>query len=123
MDPKAAARMREHVLALAEEHAIRLSWIPSWRQAIAFHETRHAYVPEIRSPSDYLFALHEIGHLASPESLAAWDEQGGYADLLCEGAAWAWAATEARPALTRHLRAKDWNRVAYAYRTYLQSVG
>lgn len=123
MDPRVAARMSEHVREVAAEHGIRLTWIKSWRQAIAFHETKHAYVPEITHPSDYLFALHEVGHLASPDSLEAWDGEGGYSSILCEGAAWAWAATTARPALTRHLRAKDWDLVAYAYRTYLQSRG
>ena len=114
--------MTHHLKSLAAEHEVQLTWVPRWRLAQAFAETKHAYVPEIRRPSDYLFGLHEIGHVLAPHSLEAWDEPGSYATVLCEGAAWAWAAQHAKPALARCMRKADWDIVAYAYRTYLASA-
>ena len=111
--------MTTHLTELAAEHGIQVTWVPRWQLAQAFAATKHAYVPVIRRPSDYLFGLHEIGHVLAPHSLEAWDEPGSYAAVLCEGAAWAWASQHAKPSLARHLRKADWDRVAYAYRTYL----
>lgn len=118
VSPEIFARMRDHVTAIAEEHGIRLDWAVGWRNAEAFPEGDHVIVPVIRHGYDYLFALHELGHLLSPESVAA-DGDDVYSEVLSEGAAWAWAAAAAKPALTRHLRAKDWDTAAYGFRTYL----
>lgn len=119
MNPQIAARMRDHVLEVAEEHGIKLHWKPGWRNAHAYPEGAHAVVPVIRHGYDYLFALHELGHLLSPESVAAADDHDRYEVVLSEGAAWAWAAAAVKPSLVRYLRAKDWDTVAYGFRTYL----
>lgn len=113
-----AHRMRDHVLEIAEEHGIRVDWTTRWRNAEAFPDGNHVIVPVIRHGYDYLFALHELGHILSPESAAS-DGDDLYSEVLSEGAAWAWAAATAKPALTRHLRAKDWDTAAYGFRTYL----
>lgn len=120
MGPIVAKRMRDHVLDLASEEHTTVSWVTNWRAACAFIEpARHIYVPSIRRPSDYLFGLHELGHVASPDAVDLWTRDDRYSIILCEGAAWAWAAAKADPRLLRHFRARDWNTVAYAYRTYL----
>lgn len=125
MDSRIAEQMTDHVTSLAKEHHVKVRWITDWKGAISFEQTNTVYVPVIRRPSDYLFCLHELGHVISPEARNAWTSDGSisrYEELLCEGAAWAWAGSQAKPALTRHLRAKDWNTVAYAYRTYLAGL-
>lgn len=125
VNARVAAQMTEHVKALAAEHGIRVTWVPRWRESEAFWEAGHVRIPRIKHPYDYLFCLHELGHCVSPEA-ATWAadewpdlEADRYAAVLIEGAAWAWASAAALPSLTRHLRAKDWNTVAYAFRTYL----
>lgn len=117
MDPGVAKRMTEHVLAIAAEHGVTLRWISRWRSAAAVDGV--AYVPEVKHPHDYLFCLHEIGHCAAPDALRLEDDFDSYSEVLNEGAAWAWAVAVAKPSLARHLRARDWDTVAYAYRTYL----
>lgn len=130
MDARTAAQMTEHVKSLAAEHGIRVTWVPRWRQAEAFWESKHVRIPRIKHPYDYLFCLHELGHCVTTTSVdaSAWShgprpEDFGdplrFLESLVEGAAWAWASAAALPSLTRHLRSKDWNTVAYAYRTYL----
>lgn len=111
--------MREHVIALAEANHVTLRWTRSWPGAHAYPGQRLAIVPEIRHPYDYMFALHEIGHCVDKLAFARNNDPGQYASVLVEGAAWAWASSQAKPSLTRHLRAADWNRVAYAWRTYV----
>lgn len=123
MDPGLRQRMARHVQDLADEHGIPVTWKPGWRNAEAFPSIPAITVPVIRSPRDYLVALHELGHVLSPESASLHDTPGpmwSYLGIVSEGAAWAWAATAAKPALVRHFRAKDWDAVAYAFRTYLQ---
>lgn len=121
MGPTIALRMRDHVLRLAAEGNVQVTWTRTgWRKAMAFIEPHpHIYVPEIRRPRDYLFALHELGHVLSPDAVDLWERGDRYSVILCEGAAWAWASAKADPRLLRHLRKKDWDTVAYAYRTYL----
>lgn len=118
MDTRIAHRMRDHVLEIAEEAGIRVDWVPQWRNAEAFPEGNHVIVPIIRHGYDYLFALHELGHVLSVESVMA-DGDDVYSRVLSEGAAWAWAAANVSRPLTRHLRAKDWDTAAYAFRTYV----
>lgn len=121
MEDVVAERMTRHIEDLAKQHGVRLRWVPSWRKAEAIPGIFTALVPEIRRPSDYLFALHELGHIASPVARRLTEKPGHHNTVLCEGAAWAWATEAAEPALARRLTARDWDRVAYAYRTYLQA--
>jgi hypothetical protein len=119
VDSRVAQRMTAHVTALAVEHGITLTWVRSWRLAEAFPEERTAYVPVIRRPRDYLFALHELGHTADPLAVELLHDTTQRGAIVCESAAWAWVSEVAKPALLRHVRAEDWNAVAYAWRTYL----
>lgn len=113
--------MTRHLETLAAEHGIDITWTSSWRRAEAYPQLSWAVLPTVRRPSDYLIALHELGHIASAHAQTP-DFGGPYCDLLCEGASWAWAAEHALPSLARHLRAEDWNLVGYAFRSYLKLV-
>lgn len=120
MDPALARRMTAHVTRLAEDHDVTVHWIRSWRHAQAFPGERSAFVPKIRRPSDYLVALHEIGHTADPTSHRLVDATDRHSGIVCEAAAWAWATEHALPSLRRAARAEDWQRVADAFTTYLR---
>lgn len=123
MDPRLVERMNRHVDQLAEEHGITVYRVRSWRDASALDGT--AFVPEITRPFHYLIALHELGHCAAPDAgrLDEASDDDGYSVILAEGAAWAWAAQHTKPSLARHLRAADWDRAGYAFRTYLSWYG
>jgi hypothetical protein len=122
--PETKAKMTAHVHHCASAHGVTVHWITSgWRNAESFPEEMTAYCPVIRSASDYLIALHEIGHCADPtarEFNEATDIRG---IVLCEGAAWAYAAEVMLPSLRRHLRKADWDRVGYSFRSYIVSPG
>lgn len=114
-----AVRMRDHVLRLAEEHSVQLVWAKRWYDADSIPGIGAAVVPIIKRPHDYFFALHEIGHVASKEARKWDDATDPEGTVIVEGAAWAWAVEQAIPALARYMRADDWDRVGYAFRTYL----
>ena len=119
MTPKIAARMTEHIAALASEHGITVHWTRSQRSGECFPEEGTVFTPRIRRPAHYYLALHELGHCVDAGAYALTNEAGRYAMVLCEGAAWAWAAETAKPSLLRHLRKADWDLVGYWFRSYL----
>lgn len=111
--------MAAHIEDLAGKHKIRLRWVLGWGEAAAYPGQPLALVPVIRHPYEYLIALHELGHCVDPIARKFNDRGDAYSVALCEGAAWAWASVNASPALVRHVRAADWDKAAYAWRTYI----
>ena len=114
-------RMTEHITLLGFEHKIRLTWITSgWDHAESFPEERTAYVPVITRGSDYLVALHELGHCADPLARSLVWTQDIHGLVLTEGAAWAWAAENALAPLRNRLTAKDWALIGTAFGSYIR---
>lgn len=112
-------RMRQHVEQLADEHGITVTWVTSSWKAEAFPAGWHAAVPEIHGGDDYLVALHELGHVADDVARKRHRRTGRYDEVLVEGAAWAWAAEHADPALARRLGPADWISVASGFTSHL----
>lgn len=88
---------RDHVLQLARENHVFLTWVPRRDLAESFPSLGHARVPEIESGYDYLVALHEIGHCAFPGHMEAEHDDSKYGRLARESLAWSWAAAIAYP--------------------------
>lgn len=118
--PAVLTRMQDHVLEVAGDHDVTVYlFTGSWTWSEAYPEDRTVTVPTVRQPSDYLLGLHELGHVLDPLAVSLVDETDHRSILLSESAAWAFAQTTIRPAFVPHIRAKDWDLVAYAWRTYL----
>lgn len=113
--------MTEHVQSVAEQHGVEVHWTArSWDTAEAWPGgTPRVSLPKIRAARDYLASLHEIGHCVDPNALRMTNAAGHYENVLCESAAWAWAMEQVAKRFVRHIRAEDWNFVAYGWRTYL----
>lgn len=96
-----------HILELAADNGIRLTWTNSWDQAEAFPLLSEAVVPRITTGGDYLICLHELGHCLAPGiiDLEMPSDTPRFASLASEGLAWAWAASEAAQSL---LEPGDW---------------
>lgn len=114
--------MVEHITRLAEDNSVTLQWSrKGWRKAGAWvgDSGGLALVPVIRQPSDYYVALHEIGHIASPEASMLSTAQDLYGHVLCEGAAWAWAAASAKRRFAAEMTSQDWARVSAAIGSHI----
>jgi hypothetical protein len=120
MDRKVAAAMTEHISALALQAGIKVHWTPRRRGAEAFVDQGTAVIPTVTRPSDYLVGLHELGHILSPDARAVSDSYDKYDVILCEGAAWAWAAAVSDDRLMAAFRKEDWDRIGFYFRSYLR---
>lgn len=117
-----------HVTDLADKHDIMLVWDDKPAHALIPYRTIHT--PRPRTPAAYLGALHEMGHVVSPQAVKfykRWDRRKphysptSYDDLLLmEAAAWAWAASNLHPDLP--ISKKAWMAVASDLVTYLQAT-
>lgn len=106
---------RAHLVHLADEHEVSLTWTTAWDKAMAYPDLYEAVVPCVRGAGDYLVGLHELGHILDPEARRfGVREDDLHQALLCEGAAWAWAAMEALP-----VPKAAWARVADSLLSYL----
>lgn len=129
MDKQLAEEMTEHLSSVAAEHAISIVWTKKgWLHAEAFIDTRAdgipgagglVVIPVIRRPADFLIGLHELGHVLDENARRFLYARDQYEEILCESAAWAWASENLPKRFLKHIRAKDWNRVGYAWRTYV----
>lgn len=131
MDARVLAEMTEHLLDLAEEHGVSVIWTrKGWKHAEAYVDTTASgeafpkrggivIIPVVKTPADYLIGLHELGHVLDENSTRFVYARDQYEEILTESAAWAWAAEHLPQRFLRHIRAKDWNRAAYAWRTYV----
>lgn len=98
-----------HLLSLAKKHRIHVTFITTIEDAHSYPSAREAIVPFPVTGADYLIALHEFGHVASRMSSRHSDSGTTDKVLVCEGAAWAWAANNLHPELASKLRASDFN--------------
>lgn len=88
------------------------------------YRSAESFPPQIASAPNpvtgalYLVGLHELGHCVSPEALIMAEEDGRYARICCEGAAWAYAAEVADRDL---YRPGDWALAGRCFASYLES--
>lgn len=108
---------------LAAEHKITVRPVSSRYRSESHIATRQVWVPPQRGPVDYLVALHEIGHIASPEARRQFRH---YAELLTldhelclEAAAWGWALQAADRRLLNWMSRKHWTQIHALLGTYL----
>lgn len=121
----------EHVNELAEKHRIYVRRSRTWDTSEADGVTMMVQIPKvIRTGTDYLAALHEIGHLVDPvarEHEMRWSRSKGkrHTDaetLMVEAAAWAWAVRNAKPAILKAVTKADWRRVGMCWASWLGPV-
>ena len=118
MPTLAAMHARRHVHDLARQHDVEVHWVETWEQAEGFHAIRAVRLPFIESGSDYLIALHELGHVIAPGA-GELEERGAepFARLAAEGLAWAWAAAFCDTSL---LEPEDWDTPLFALWTHFE---
>lgn len=114
------ANARAHLVALADEHGIAVSWVRSWRDAEAWPSDRCVTIPVIARARDYLVGLHEVGHCLSPQSRRLGDRFDCGGNMACEAWAWAWAVDNADPALLATTSGVEWHRVGDCMGSYLE---
>lgn len=114
-----AVAARRHVHDLARQHDVSLHWCDTWDQAETFALARHVRVPWIDSGSDYLIALHELGHVIAPcaQFLESREWHDTYTALALEGLAWAWACSVVQTDL---LEPEDWDTPLFALWTHYE---
>lgn len=106
--------VRRHLNA----QGVSVTWIEEWEGATAFPALREAILPRIRTPEDYLVALHEIGHIAYPNALAHAFDDDVYGIVVCEGAAWAWASAAIPAELAAQIPADAWKVVGECFSSH-----
>jgi hypothetical protein len=106
-----------HVKKLARRHQIRVRRTKNWINSEADFVTRQIFCPaEFRTGLDYLIALHEIGHLMTPDAEPHIFYEPGIASVLRdEAAAWGWALEHADPDLIEAMTKTDWRRVGHCW--------
>lgn len=129
MKRKLRNQMRRHVLDVAEQHGVTVTWtLKGWRHGTAFVDVDQeggglVVLPRILTAGDYLICLHELGHVIDENALRYYNSVAPYDVALCESAAWAWAAENVAEEIRPHLRLKDWRRAGEAWITYLTYWG
>jgi hypothetical protein len=80
-------RALNHLLDLALEHDIAVTWISAvdWQESQSFPSARWVCIPVPISFGEFLVGLHEFGHILGQATR----------DEVTEGRAWLWAAREA----------------------------
>lgn len=110
-----------HVQSLADEYRIKLHRTQRRWDSEAHLSTRQAFVPrQLRAPIDYLVALHEVGHIASPLAKRLIGVGRLAETAAAEAAAWAWAVEAALPKLLALMTDRDWELVAEALVSHLR---
>lgn len=117
MTPTQRALARQHIEELAQRHRIRLRYTRRWKSE-AHSTTRQAWIPRaMRSPVDYLVALHEIGHIV----LGHGYEKTLALEMCREAEAWAWAVDHGDPKLLRLVTKDHWMVVGSAMASFLRA--
>jgi len=120
-----------HINELAEQHRIYVRRSRTWDTSEADSVTRMVQVPkQIRTGTDYMAALHEIGHLVDPiarEHEMRYSRSKGKRNtdaetLMVEAAAWAWAARVAKPQILKAMTKADWRRIGCCWVSWLGPV-
>ena len=122
MDAALRRKLYRDVRRKLDAHGIRATWIDSWEKAEAFPNLREAVLPRIRTGTDYLVALHEIGHVAYPDAAIHASDTGAYGVIACEGAAWAWAAASIPPHLVAQLPEESWGVIGECFGSHCRHV-
>lgn len=121
----------QHINEVAENHRIYVRRSKTWDTSEADAVTQMVQIPaKIRTGTDYMTALHEIGHLVDPiarEHETRFSRTKGKRNLdsetlLVEAAAWAWAARAARPVILNALTKADWRRIGCCWVSWLGPV-
>lgn len=109
-------RATEHIEQLAGKRGIAIHWTENPPKAYSTHSVAWCNPPT--TGARYLFALHEMGHCASKVA-RSWEQKidektaaGRHADVLCEAAAWAWAAEMADPEMVALIPKRERNQIA-----------
>lgn len=105
--PINAAEMAEHVRELARDHNVAVEIYTGAGRA--WPGGRAISIREIRGPSTYFAALHELAHLIGPGRSAR--------KLEAEASAWAWALEVARRPPTPGVQ----RMIARSLRSYLEA--
>lgn len=111
-------RAEAHISHLAAERDITIVWTEKPPKAYTPHQL--AWCNRPTTGRRYFLALHELGHCASSiareweRSINDLTPEGRYADLMCEAAAWAWAAEMADPDLIEQITRRERTQVATA---------
>lgn len=115
-----------HIYELAERHRIKVRKAKTRDLSESHIATRQVWVPpRMVSVLDYLIALHEFGHIASPTSrgLALRADYDLDAEVRCEAAAWAWVVKYADLVLLALSTEADWSEVGGWYLGSFLRVG
>lgn len=114
-EPAAAVASVER---LAKKHKITVHW-RSDGVAESHINTRQVWAKGIIDVYSYLEALHELGHIASPDARRYY-ERGR--TLTCEAAAWEWALFAADPEVVYQLPAAARRKIGLAWVTYVDET-
>lgn len=109
----------EHLIALGRELGVRLRWVEDWRDAVCHQKS--AKVPVVRSVTDYLVGLHELGHRGQPYARRMHRAHDARV-LVREAWAWVWAIEHALPRLMALTTERDWQELAECRPAYLDYV-
>jgi hypothetical protein len=115
----AASASRRHLHDLASQHDVALHWVDTWDQAETFAVIREVRIPWVEDGSDYLIALHELGHVIAPgaQAFEATGRSDVFTNLALEGLAWAWAVAVA---ITELVDPDDWETPIMALWTHYE---
>jgi hypothetical protein len=105
IDTGEVAGWLRHVLDLAAEHGVTVTWCESDRHGAAWRRTRRIRIPIIEDDIDYATALHEIGHVVGRNPRRRLDQ---------EAAAWRWALDHYQGAPSRRV----WSEIGRATDSY-----
>lgn len=119
LSPALRKEATEHVEKLCQRRGITVRWRPGVAP-FAVVEQRRIEVPPIVRASDYLCALHEIGHIASKRARRKNDTAKGADEINVEAAAWAWAAGRAAPEIVAKMSETEWASIGSALISYLR---
>lgn len=116
---------QNHVDRLIRAHNLTLVQDRPAEQAKIILETRTVYGPKLRTVTDYLTTLHEIGHIVSTQSLG-WGTRHArsrgrrrtHDRFMSEAAAWAWAYQHASPTILKQASERDYGRLGSLLMSY-----
>lgn len=109
----------EHVEKLCQRRGIAVRWRVGVAPYAVVEQRRIEIRPIVRA-SDYLCALHEIGHIASKRAQRKDDTAKGADEIRVEAAAWAWAADRAYPEVVAKMSESEWADIACAMVSYIR---
>lgn len=133
LPPHLRQMAEKHIDELAAKHRIYVRRSRAWDTSEAALTTMMVMIPkQIRTGTDYLAALHEIGHLVDPDAReldvlrSRKEGKKRVSDMmetaLNEAAAWAWAVQNAEPRILKAFTKADWKRIGCCWVSWLGPV-